>query len=408
MGKQKRLAAPGAVAPTVLQVVPALDAGGAERTTLDVARALMAAGGRAVIATGGGRLTAELRETGADVELIPAATKNPYGMFANILRLRHIAEAHHVEVIHARSRAPAWSALAAARGLGLPFVTTYHGIYNARTALKRRYNAVMASGDVVIANSAMTARHVAETHKVPPARIVTIPRGTDMARFDPAAVTAQAREELRRAWGAAGETQVILLPARLTRWKGQEVFIDALALLASRPELREWRAVLAGDPQGRDAYRDGLIARAQAAGLGGRLYLAGHVADMPAAYAAADLVVSPAIEPEAFGRVAVEAQAMMKPVIVADHGGARETVAVGEGATGWRVPPGDAAALAGAMAEALALPANERAALGTRARTFVTARYSVEVMTAATLEVYRSLAARPPPARRALRTARRA
>ncbi|MFP4002545.1 MAG: glycosyltransferase family 4 protein [Alphaproteobacteria bacterium] len=378
-------------APAVLQVVPRLDAGGVEQTTLDMARALIAAGGRAVVATSGGRLVPELEAMGASVEIIPAATKNPYGMAANILRLRHIAQGHRVDIVHARSRAPAWSARAAARGLGLPFVTTYHGIYTARTALKRRYNAIMASGDVVIANSRYTARHIAEAHGVPLSRIVTIPRGTDMTRFDPAAVDHAAREALRADWGAKEGERVILLPARLTRWKGQEVFLDALALLSGR-DAPPWRAVLAGDHQGRTDYRDALTARAEAAGIGGRVHLAGHVADMPLAYAAADLVISPAVEPEAFGRVAVEAQAMAKPVIVADHGGATETVkAEGEGVTGWRTPPGDAEALARAMAQALALTPEERAELGARARAFVAERFSVGAMTRATLDVYRGL-----------------
>jgi len=389
MGNKPQRAVTG---PSVLQVVPRLDAGGVEQTTLDVARALIEAGGRAVVATSGGRLVPQLDAMGAAVDIIPADTKNPYGMVANILRLRHLAEAHSVDIIHVRSRAPAWSARAAARSLGLPFVTTYHGIYNARTALKRSYNAVMAAGDVVIANSRYTARHIAKEHGVPLERIVTIPRGTDMMRFDPAAVDRAARDALRRDWGAQEGESVILLPGRLTAWKGQEVFIDALALLSAREGLAPWRAVLAGDHQGRDAYRESLTKRAKAAGLAERVHLAGHVADMPCAYAAADMVVSPAIEPEAFGRVAVEAQAMGKPVIVADHGGATETVVAGrEGATGWRVPPGDAAALAGAMAEALVLAPEARAALGARGRAFVVERFSVSAMTGATLDVYRRL-----------------
>lgn len=374
----------------VLQVVPRLDAGGVEQTTVDVARALIAAGGRAVVATAGGRLVPELEATGATVEIMPAATKNPYGMAANIVRLRHIAEGYGVDIVHARSRAPAWSARAAARSLSLPFVTTYHGIYNARTGLKRRYNAIMASGDVVIANSRYTARHISLAHGVSPDRIVAIPRGTDMARFDPAAVDEAACRELRRSWGAQDEEAVILLPGRLTRWKGQEVFIDALGRLVGR-NVPSWRAVLAGDHQGRTEYRDSLGERAAGAEIADRVHLAGHVADMPLAYAAADLVVAPSVEPEAFGRVAVEAQAMAKPVIVADHGGATETVAAGREATGWRVKPGDAAALAAAMAEVLALPAEERAALGARARAFVADRFSVTAMTGATLDVYSAL-----------------
>jgi glycosyltransferase involved in cell wall biosynthesis/ADP-heptose:LPS heptosyltransferase len=389
---------------TVLQVIPDLETGGAERTAVDIAHAITRAGGRAIVASRGGRLEDELREAGGELIKIPAHTKNPYGIFANIIRLVHIINHFHVDIVHVRSRAPAWSAFAAARLSGRPFVTTYHGTYNARLPIKRFYNSVMARGDLVIANSRFIARHIHDTYGLPESKIVTIPRGTGMDKFDPDQVDHDRVKSMRERWGlsvspSADERAVVLLPGRLTRWKGQAVLIEAASILKERGRGDDAVFILAGDDQGREAYSNELTRLADEHGLAGRVRIVGHVSDMPAAYLAADIIVAPSVEAEAFGRVAVEAQAMGRPVIAADHGGARETVMTAaddpgaEGlATGWRVPPGDANALADALAEAIDQGIGGRAAMGALGQAHVRETYSLDEMCARTLGVYKRLA----------------
>ncbi len=391
----------------MLQVIPDLETGGAERTTVDIARAVTRAGGRALIASRGGRLENELRKAGGELISIPAHTKNPYGMLANVIRLLHIINYFKVDIVHARSRAPAWSTFLAARLARKPFVTTYHGTYNANGAFKRFYNSVMARGDLVIANSHFIARHIHDTYGNPEPNIVTIPRGTDMRTFDPDRVDHARVKAMREHWGltlsqSADERVVVLLPGRLTRWKGQEVLIEAAAILKERGRGEDAVFVLAGDDQGREAYSNELVALTEARNLAGRVRMAGHVSDMPAAYLAADIIVAPSIEAEAFGRVAVEAQAMGRPVIAADHGGARETVLTAtddpgaEGlATGWRVAPGDANALADALIEAFDQGAGGRAATGALGQAHVRETYSLDEMCDRTLSVYKRLAGSP-------------
>jgi glycosyltransferase involved in cell wall biosynthesis len=382
--------------PAVLQIVPSLDAGGAERTTIDIAKALTAAGLRALVASEGGRLEGELRDAGGELIRLAVASKNPAVMLKNAASLANIIRERNVSLIHARSRAPAWSAALAARRTHIPFVTTYHGIYNAKGPLKRLYNSVMARGDAVIANSEWTARHVRETYPFATDRIAVIPRGLDLDRFDTAHVAPERIGALRDRWGVGSAERVVFLPGRLTRWKGHLVFIEALSRMKQAGRLSSSvRAVIAGDAQGRTGYRDELIAAAAEASLADVVILSGHVTDMPAAYLAADIVVSASTDPEAFGRVVPEAAAMGRPVIATNHGGARETVLAGE--SGLLVEPNDAAALADALADLLLRPMAGRLDMGAKGRAHIEARFSVERMCAETLALYRTLMARGRP-----------
>ncbi len=383
---------------TILQIVPDLEAGGVERTTVDIAAALAAAGARALVATTGGRLVPELQAKGGIFVPFPAAAKNPLVMLANVRRLQRLCREEGVEVLHARSRAPAWSALAAARGLGLPFVTTYHGAYAGRSAAKVLYNSVMARGDVVIANSHYTADLIARNHPFARDHVRVIHRGTDLRAFSPRAVEPERVERLRTAWGVDPDKRIVLLAARLTGWKGQSVLVEATRRLVDAGH-GDIAVVLAGDPQGREGFvrdLDALIARL---GLQDVVKRVGHCSDMPAAFLAAALVTVPSTEPEAFGRSAVEAQAMGAPVVVTDHGAVPETVLAppqvhASARTGWRVPPGDVAALADAMAAALAMGASARDALAGRARAHVEQHFSLDHMITETLDVYAALLAR--------------
>ncbi len=382
-------APPLAERPAILQIIPALDAGGAERTAIDIAEALVREGFAAPVASAGGRLEPLLEAAGGELIRMNVETKAPQTVLGNARALYRLARQRNVKLIHARSRAPAWSALWAAYFAGLPFVTTYHGIYNAGNPLKRFYNSVMARGDAVIANSEWTADHLMAEHRVSRDRVHIIHRGIDTAVFDPAGVAPDRVAAMRAAWGARDGDTVVLLPGRLTRWKGQSVFLAALASLRREHKLGNVRAAIVGDAQGRDSYVSALQQAIAAEGLGDVVRLDGHVSDMAAAYLAADIVVSASTEPEAFGRVAAEAGAMARPVIATDHGGARETVL--HGVSGLLVAPGSAAALAAALQTLLAMDAGTRARMGEAGRAHVLGHFTKTRMCAETLALYRQL-----------------
>lgn len=368
--------------PVVLQVLPALVTGGVERSTVEMTEAIARAGWTALVASAGGPLVAAVEKAGGRHVVLPLRAKSPLGVLRNAHRLARLIRAAGVDLVHARSRAPAWSAWFAVRRTGVHFVTTYHGVYGEDLPFKRRYNAVMAKGEEVIVASHFVARLVAERHGLPPERLRVIPRGVDPALFDSAAVSAGRRMRLAGAWGLPTGVPVIMLPGRLTGWKGQGVLLDAVAQL----RCRDVRCVLVGADQG-----SGARLRQQAARLGiaARVILPGDCDDMPAALTLADIVVHASTAPEAFGRVVIEAQAMARPVIASDLGGPVETVE--HGVTGWRVAPGDATALADTITHVLAMPAGERAAITATARAWVLQRATTAGMQAATLDVYRDV-----------------
>jgi glycosyltransferase involved in cell wall biosynthesis len=315
-------------------------------------------------------------------------------MMANIGALRRLIRAHGVDLVHARSRAPAWSALAAARLDRIPFVTTYHGAYNQKSRAKSFYNSVMARGDIVIANSHYTADLLMNRHGTPSERVRVIYRGVDVDRFAPEAVAPERVAALRADWGVSADARVVLQIARLTRWKGQDIVIAAAERLLKNADMADVTMVLAGDAQGRQDYENELRSTITASGLTDRVKLVGHVSDMPAACRAADLVVVASREAEAFGRASAEAQAVARPVIVADRGALPETLltmATAEDWTGWLVPPDDADALAERLERALRLPPDTLAEIGARGRAHVSARFTTRAMQTATLAVYDDL-----------------
>ena len=372
---------------TLLQVTPALDGGGVEEVTLDVAAAVVAAGRRSLVASRGGAMEPRLTAGGARLVRLPVQSKNPLTMALNALRLEGVIRRERVSLVHVRSRAPAFSALAAARRAKVPVVASYHGAHSAHGALKRWYNAVMTRGDVVIANSAFTRDHILAEHAVDPARVVVIPEGIDTARFDPAAVAPERVAAIRRAWGLRDPKPrtVILLAGRLTRLKGQRLLVEAIGRL---PHPEDVVVVLAGGG-GSDDHLKEILAAAAVTGLGDNLRLAGPVHDMPAAYLAADLVAAPSTQPESFGRTVAEAAAMGRPVLAAAHGGPAEIVVPGE--TGWLVAPGDGDAWTAAIAQALETPAERRVAMGEHARQRAKLLYSLSAMCDATFSLYRRL-----------------
>jgi glycosyltransferase involved in cell wall biosynthesis len=384
---QPSIAAPALTgrAPAILQVLPALVTGGVERGTVEIATALVRAGWRSVVASAGGPMVRELERVGAEHVVLPLATKNPLGIRRNIARLAKLIETHNIDLVHARSRAPAWSAYYAARRTGRHFVTTFHNVYGSETRLKRAYNGIMARGERVIAISDFVGAHAEAVYDVPRAQLRIIPRGVDLARFDPESIAQPRIVKLATEWRLPDGVPVVMLPGRITRWKGHVPLIEAVARLPHR----DLRVLFVGADEAKPRYRKELIRRIGQLGLEGVFHLVGECRDMPAALMLADVVVSASTAPEGFGRTIVEALAMGRPVIATDHGGARETMLQGE--TGWLVPPGDPAPLADALRDALALTARQRASLAARSRAWIAERYDAQLMCDATLAVYEEL-----------------
>jgi len=370
--------------PAVLQIVPRLVSGGAERGTVDLAAALVAAGWTSYVASAGGPLERDIIRSGATHLTLPLASKNPLRIRRNVRVLARLIRRLGIDIVHARSRAPAWSAWSAARATGRHFVTTFHNAYDAKVAPKRWYNSVLARGERVIAISQFVADHAAEVYGIEPERLRMIPRGVDLDIFDPSRVGAERIVNLSRRWRLPDGVPVVMLPARLTRWKGGLDFIAAIAVLGRRDVC----CLLVGSEQ-RRGFRRELEAAIERSGHAGLFRIAGDCPDMPAAYMLADVVVSASSDPEGFGRTIIEALAMGRPVVATDHGGSRETIE--PGVTGWLVPPRDPAALAEAIGEALSLGASGRSLLARRAIAHVASRFTREAMCARTIEVYEEL-----------------
>ena len=371
---------------TVLQVLPSLaGGGGVERGTLEISRALVAAGWGSVIVTGREADRAAAADAGARHAALPVARRNPLQAPGAVRRLARLIGEEGIDLVHARSRWPAWLAHRAARRAGRPFVTTFHGTYGHGKVFKRRYNSVMTRGERVIAISEFVAGHMREVYDVPAGKIRVIHRGVDVARFDPARVSQERVIALSERWRLPDGVPVVMLPGRLTRWKGQRVFIDAVKLLTDH----DIRCLIVGSDQGRDAYRKELIKEIEGAGLGGKIHVIDHCDDMPAAYMLTDVVISASIEPEAFGRVVTEAQALGRPVIATDHGGARETIV--DGRTGWLTPPGDAEALAATIARVLDQDPSARGNYAARAVAHIRDNFTKDAMCAKTIAVYDEL-----------------
>lgn len=382
---------------TILQIIPDLDTGGAEATVLATSKAVVLAGGRSLVASRGGRMLDQLKADGGEAVEFDAATKNPLSIWRNAALLTRMIHDQSISLVHAHSRAPAWSARFAARRMQIAFVTTYHGAYGERGHIKRFYNSIMASGDLVIANSLYTQDLVRKRYRTPSDRMRVVHCGIDTERFDPDNVTPDRIIAVCTRWGVKATDRIVLLAGRLTGWKGQTVLIEAVRRLKASDALpSNVRVVLAGSDQGRKGYLATLRQQIIAAGLTDIVLLVGHETDMPAAFHTAELSVVASTEPETFGLSTAEALAMACPVIATELGATPEIVsAVPEWEeyeiTGWLTTPGDADELAAALQHALALPPDERAAIGRRGRDDIVNRFAVAQTQLQTLAVYDEL-----------------
>ncbi len=371
--------------PVILQVLPALHTGGVERGTVEISGALAREGWQSVVASAGGELVRQLSYTGATHVELPLASKNPLTIWRNASQLQQIITKYGVNLVHARSRAPAWSALLACRSTGVPLVTTFHGVYGLENTLKKHYNAVMTRGRLVIAVSNYIAEHIRANYNVPAERIRIIPRGVDIDAFNINAISQHRLFELVERWRIPDDVPIIALPGRVTRWKGHHVLLDALALLPHR----DFFCLFIGDDTAHPNYRKELGDRIKTLGLGDKVRFTGNTTAMAEAYTLCNLVIVTSIEPEAFGRVPIEAQIMGKPVIAAAHGGAIDTVLPQE--TGWLVEPDSAESMADALIEALAADNDLLEVMGRRGQEHVSANFSLHKMCDRTLNTYEEL-----------------
>ena len=372
--------------PIVLQLLPRLMTGGVERGTIDIALALQAAGHIPLVVSYGGPMVSELEQAGIEHITMPVHSKNPFRMHFNAEQLVHIIKERKINIIHARSRAPAWSAAEAASRTGIAFLTTFHGTYTLGPfAIKKPYNRIMTRGNRVIAISNFIAMHLQKVYGITSERISIIPRGIDNSNFNLTSVHPSRVASLARRWCLSENQRIVILPGRLVKWKGHEILIEALA----KVNQRNLCCLFIGFDQEHIHYRTKLEELICQRGLERTIHWVGFCADMPAAYMLADVVVSASTEPEAFGRVVVEAQAMGRPVIATDHGGSRETIV--HGRTGLLVQPRNSDALAKALVKLLTLTAAERHAMAVRQVDHVHAQFSKEMMCARTLSLYQKI-----------------
>lgn len=367
---------------TIMQIIPELGAGGAEQGCIDTAAATVAAGAKSIIVSHGGYRIGELERIGAQHINLPVHSKNPLVMCINAAKLKRLIKAHNVDIVHVRSRAPAWSALSACKKTGCHFMTTCHAPYNISGRLKRRYNSVMARGEIVIAISDFVAQYLKDNYEIDPSHIRTIHRGIPIERFHPSAVSPERMIDLAEQWRIPDGSYVVMLPGRISRWKGHHIMIEAMA----KVDHDDVFCVLIGSDQGRKDYSKELENAINEKKLGNKVRIVDQCTDMPAAYMLSAIVVSASIEPEGFGRVPVEAQAMGKPVIATNHGGARETVI--DNVTGWLVPHSDPDALAHAIKEVLSIGPTQHAILAARSMGHVAENFTKHAMTEKTLDVY--------------------
>jgi glycosyltransferase involved in cell wall biosynthesis len=376
---------------TVLQIIPGLEVGPTARAAIGIAAALGAAGARALVACAGGRMKGELQAKGGVFVPFPSRTKNPLSMALNVRRLARLIAAEGADIVHVRSRALAWVAYGATRLTKTPFVTTFPSVYQGSNPIALRYNSVLARGDAVLADSNFTAALIAKLHFPAAGKIRVVHDGLDCQVFTPDAVAPARVQAARRHWKVAPDERIVLLAAQTRPGSGHKILIEAAGLL-SRSGLAGVTFILACDRDENSALDRGIDRAIATEGLQGIIYRTGPC-DMPAALLAASIVVVPATEARAFGDAAVQAQAMGTPVIAANLAAAPETVLAPpmieeSSRTGFLVPPGNAAALALAIARVLSLGATASGKLSLRAKKHVETCFSSAHMCAATLEAY--------------------
>ena len=383
----------------VLIVAPALEAGAADSGAVELTRILKHAGHHAIVVSNAGRLVADINAAGAEFVPLNVATANPVRILRNVFALRRLAREKHCDAIHALGRSGAWSALVAARLTRLPFLTSWYKGFRDQNLFKHLYNGVMARGDRVVAVSEQLAQLVNDRYGTAWDRISVVPCSVDLERFDPERMTQARIDAVRHAWGVTGETKVILVVGRILRRKGHHVVVKAVERL-KKSGLKDFLCVFVGEDRGRTHYTGELWDLVLSTGTMDVIRMAAPVHDMPAAYAAASVVVSAAIQPEGVQRAILEAQAMGRPMIVSDLAAGADVVLTAPGVpesriSGLRFPAGDDSRLAATLLRLFSIPAPMRAAMGARGRDWVLGHFNADVVAEQTLRLYEDATGRP-------------
>ena len=376
----------------VLQVIPKLGYGGAETGCYDLAHYLPENNCSSYIVTSGGELLKFIDRKKVKVIKLPVHSKNPFLILFNSIALIFIILLNNISIVHARSRAPAWSCLFATKITRRKFVTTFHGTYNFKNSIKKFYNSVMVRSDLIIAGSNFIFSHINQNYPKYldlKKRFLVIFRGINVDYFDSSTTLDSEESRLILDWEVDKNKKIILMPGRLTAWKGQETFIEALNLVNKELGYDSFNAVILGSDQGRDIYTKKIKRLAEQYRLTSQLKFIEHCKNMPLAYKISDIVVSASVEPEAFGRVAVEAQSMEKPIIASDIGGSNETIS--DNVTGFLFQSGNAEALSKKIVEALQLDESRLKSIGIEGRKNIIKKFNVEKMCFSTYSEYKKL-----------------
>jgi len=365
----------------VLQVIPKLGYGGAETGCYDIAHYLPENDCGSFIATSGGELLKFIDKKKVKIIKLPVHSKNPLIMFVNFLALIGVILINNITIVHARSRAPAWACFLAAKITGRKFVTTFHGTYNFSSKIKKFYNSVMVRSDLIIAGSNFIFSHIKENYTKyldAKKKLLVIFRGINVDYFDPTTKLDIDEKKLLKEWQIEKDKKIILLPGRLTGWKGQEVFIEAVNLVNIELGYEAFFAVILGSDQGRDLYKKKLIRLTEQHRLVNQVKFIDHCKDMALAYKVSDVVVSASIEPEAFGRVAVEAQSMERPIIASNIGGSNETII--DEKTGFLFESNNAKSLSKKILKILSMDEASLQSIGKDGRKNIIQKFNVEKM----------------------------
>ena len=371
--------------PTVMQVLPSLHTGGVERGTVDISNALVSTGWNSIVVSAGGNMANQITRAGGRHIKLPIGSKNPLRWRNTYENLLNTAYRYKVDIIHARSRLPAWISFYVAQKQNTPFITTFHGRYGDSNFFKKRYNSIMCRGENVIAISYFIAEEIKQRYGIDESRLRVIQRGVDINTYHPAQVSADRMINLTKSWRVPDGIPIIMLPSRVTRWKGHELLVEALALISDI----KFHCLMVGPYTDKLRYKFHLENEIRRYGLSSKIYLVGECNDMPAAYKVADVVISSSIDPEPFGRVIIEAQAMGRPVVASNHGGATESIV--EGQTGWLVKPNNPQALAEGIRKALLVSEEQRDRLSENSISSVHKYFSSDEMCLKTMDVYREV-----------------
>ena len=376
----------------ILQIIPSMEIGGAERTVLEITAFLKNTNYTSLVLTSGGKLIKDLEKLNIEVVRYPIDKKNPLLIIKNIIELKKLFIEKNIDLIHVRSRAPAWSAIFAARSLKIPIVTTWHGHVSNSSWFKKKYNSIMHRGNALIANSNYTAENINKIYKIDKDKIDIIPRGVNTENFKASNFSDEEKINIKKEWKVFDQNKIILLlPARLTRWKGHEVVIKAIGLLKKEEFFKNIICLFAGNQKGSERYIQNLKETIASLSLDDKIKLIGQVENMPLAYQVSNIILSPSIQPEPFGRIPIEAQASGKIIISSNAGAVKETIKSGQDSTGFKVKPNNSEELAHQIKSVIKMKDEDLQEIKERAILNVKNNFSLETMCKKTLEVYNRL-----------------